>query len=91
MEAATLGCPVVTTTGHSVEEVLPDSARFVPPREPVALAQAILDVMRDRPEWREPERYDVARHIAGVEAVYACIGVGGKSTATTRPVDTAID
>jgi D-inositol-3-phosphate glycosyltransferase len=91
VEAATLGCPVVTTTGHSVEEVLPDSARFVAPRDPVALAHAILDTMQDRPEWREPERYDVARHIAGVEAVYACIGVGEKSTATTRPVDTAID
>jgi D-inositol-3-phosphate glycosyltransferase len=70
VEAATLGCPVVTTTGHSVEEVLHDSARFVAPRDPVALAKAILDTMQDRPEWREPGRYDVARHIAGVEMVY---------------------
>ncbi len=83
VEAATLGCPVVTTTGHSVEEVLPDSARFVAPRDPVALAQAILATMQDRPEWREPARYDVQRHIAGVEAVYKCIGIQEASHPTT--------
>jgi len=75
VEAATLGCPVVTTTGHSVEEVLPDSARFVAPRDPVALAQAILDTMQARPEWREPERYDVTRHIADMEMVYSRLGI----------------
>lgn len=88
VEAATLGCPVVTTSGHSVEEVLTDSARFVAPRDPVALARAIIEVMQDRPEWREPERYDVARHIAGVEAVYECIGVGKETTSITHAIGT---
>jgi len=87
VEAATLGCPVVTTTGHSVEEVLTEGARFVPPRDPIALAQAILDVMQNRPEWREPERYDVARHIAGVEAVYERIGVWKSASDTTPSID----
>lgn len=88
VEAATLGCPVVTTTGHSVEEVLSNSAHFVPPRDPVALARAIIEVMQNRPEWREPERYDVAQHIAGVEAVYERIGIAESGAAIPHAVDT---
>lgn len=73
VEAATLGCPVVATSGHSVEEVLPGSAYFVPPRDPIALAKAIITVMQDRPEWREPKRYDIEQHVAGVQKIYEAL------------------
>lgn len=73
VEAATLGCPVVATTGHSVEEVLAGCVRFVAPRDPVALAQAVIDVMQHRPQWQEPSRYDVEQHISGVQRVYASL------------------
>jgi glycosyltransferase involved in cell wall biosynthesis len=86
VEAVTLGCPVVATSGHSVEEVVPRGVRFVPPRNPVALAQAILEVMENRPEAHLPDRYDVPRHIAGVESVYTQVGL---LRATGNPASTA--
>lgn len=70
IEAVTIGCPLVATSGHSVEEVLDGCAAFVPPRDPAALARAILEVARERPQWREPKRYDIAQHVAGIDAVY---------------------
>jgi glycosyltransferase involved in cell wall biosynthesis len=71
MEAATIGCPVITTTGHSVEEVLGGSATFIAPRNATALADAILEAFQDRPSGREPRRFDIASHIAGVVGIYA--------------------
>lgn len=71
VEASTLGCTVVTTTGHSVEEVMPRGAIFVPPADPVALADAILRVAGgERLYPTSLPRYDIASHVRGVEEVY---------------------
>lgn len=78
VEAATIGCTVVATTGHAVEEVLRERIHFVPPRNPQKLAQGVIQALLEQPEWQEPERYDVAEHIQGVETVYQQI------TANTR-------
>ena len=71
IEAATIGCPVITTTGHSVEEVLGESATFVAPRSAPALADAILRAFAARPPWREPRRFDATSHVAGIARIYA--------------------
>lgn len=73
VEAATINCPVITTTGHSVEEVLTGSACFVPPRDPTALAEAVLTLFRQRPEWNPPERFEIESHIKGVQEIYAAL------------------
>lgn len=73
IEAATLGCSVVATAGHSVQEVLGESAAYVPPRDPVALAEAVIRVAAGQQASRPPRRFDIATHIAGVAAVYARI------------------
>jgi D-inositol-3-phosphate glycosyltransferase len=71
IEAATLGCSVVATAGHSVEEVLGESATYVPPRDPVALAEAVVRVAAGQRPSRPPRRFDIAAHSAGVAAIYA--------------------
>lgn len=70
VEAATLGCPVVATTGHSVAEVLAGYAHFVAPRDASALASGVLAVLRDGAPPRELRRFDIEAHIAGTLAVY---------------------
>jgi D-inositol-3-phosphate glycosyltransferase len=71
VEAATLGCPLVTTSGHSVQEVLAGHADFVPPRDADALAAAIIAV-RSHPRYEPaPPRYTIEAHVAGVEHAYA--------------------
>lgn len=71
VEAATLGCPLVTTTGHAVEEVLAGHADFVPPRDADALAAAIVAV-RSHPRYAPaPPRYTIEAHVAGIERAYA--------------------
>jgi len=82
VEAATIGCLVIATTGHSVEEVLADSATFIAPRNATALAEAILHAFQYKPSWREPRRFDTESHVAGVIRVYANIeGVPAESAA----------
>jgi glycosyltransferase involved in cell wall biosynthesis len=70
LEAATLGRPVVATSGHSVEEILGGAVRLVPPRDPAALAAAILEVARGGAPLPPPRRYEIDAHIDGVLAVY---------------------
>jgi glycosyltransferase involved in cell wall biosynthesis len=70
-EAATLGCRVVATGGHAVQEILEGHVRLVPPRDPGALADAIVTVARTRPPVRRPPaRFDLDAHTARVTAVY---------------------
>ena len=45
LEAMACGTPVVTTTGSAPEEVAGDAAMLVPPRDEVALAEAIAKVL----------------------------------------------
>jgi len=71
VEAATLGCRVVVTRGHAVEEVLGEFATFVAPRDPKGLADALVAIARNRIEIAPfPARYTIGRHVAGTLAVY---------------------
>src|SRR5262245_4764607 len=59
VEAATLGCRVVATSGHAVEEVLGDGVRLVRPREAMSLAEAILERAHGAEPGRcPPPRFD---------------------------------
>ena len=71
VEAVTLGCPVIATAGHSVEEVVGESVTLVPPRDPAALADAVVSVARARPPHRPPSRYSIESHTAMTEAIYS--------------------
>ncbi|HEX2122656.1 MAG TPA: glycosyltransferase, partial [Thermoanaerobaculia bacterium] len=70
VEAASLGCRVIATSGHATEELLRDSAIFVPPRDAHALAHAVLNANRTsaRPL---PRRFTAAAHAAAVMDIYA--------------------
>lgn len=81
VEAATLGCPIIATTGHSVEEVLEGCVTFVPPRDPAALADALVAAARQRRPGRSPRRFDMESHVAGVESVYERIAAGRRAYA----------
>jgi glycosyltransferase involved in cell wall biosynthesis len=73
IEAALLGRRIVATSGHSVEEILPRNATFVPPRNAAALADAIL-ASRSAPAPAPPERqYTLQRHIDGMLEIYASL------------------
>jgi glycosyltransferase involved in cell wall biosynthesis len=73
-EAALLGCPVVATAGHAVEEILGPAVRLVPPRDPGALADAVTALARSRPARPGlPRRYDQAQHVAATWAAYAAL------------------
>jgi glycosyltransferase involved in cell wall biosynthesis len=68
VEAALLGCPVIATSGHATEELLDGVATFVPPRDPPALARAILDA---KPATARLERtFTAEAHAAQVIEVY---------------------
>lgn len=70
LEAATLGRPVVATAGHSVEEILGDVVRLVPPRDPDALARAIIEVARNPVAPPPPRRFELDTHVEGILGVY---------------------
>jgi glycosyltransferase involved in cell wall biosynthesis len=64
VEAATLGCPVVASSGHAVEEVVGPYVRLVPPRDPLALAAAIGETAcSDAPRRYAPARYTIDAHV----------------------------
>jgi D-inositol-3-phosphate glycosyltransferase len=44
LEAVTLGCRVITTGGHSVEEILPQATELVPARDATSLAAKMTEV-----------------------------------------------
>ena len=48
-EAMACGVPVISTTGGALPEVVGDAGVLVPPRDPLALAQAMADLL-DHPE-----------------------------------------
>lgn len=71
VEAATLGCAVVTTTGHAVQEVVGEYVTLVPPRDAGALADAIITAARNpRPPRAAPRRFTLDAHVAGIASVY---------------------
>jgi glycosyltransferase involved in cell wall biosynthesis len=79
LEAALLGSTVISTTGHSVEEILGDSVTLVPPGDSGALANAIVAVRRRAKEpspalpRKAPGDFSVAAHVDAVLDVYARI------------------
>lgn len=81
VESASLGCRVIATTGHSVEEVVGGAVHLVPPCDPDALAGAIVDALAGRlpPRDSAPRVYTPDAHRKAVEAVYAAIGVAPAS------------
>ncbi len=82
VEAATLGCPVVTTSGHSVQEVIGDSADFVPPRDGVALAEAVVAVARSPHSRAAPKQFTLAAHVAALTDIYTRLTQGQASART---------
>jgi D-inositol-3-phosphate glycosyltransferase len=76
IEAASLGCRVIATSGHATEELLKGVATFVPPRDPEALAQAILATARSHtPPPPLTRRFTPAGHAQGVLEVYRRVGL----------------
>ena len=80
LEAMACGVPqVVSAVGGTGESVVPETGIRVPPREPEALAAAIVELLRD-PErrarmsaaskTRHAEHFTVDRQVAGTAAVY---------------------
>ncbi len=83
MEALALGMPIVATAVGGVAETFTDGvdARLVPPRDPVALAEAIVEVAHDdslraslaaASAGRAPE-FDAARAQRRIEAIYESV------------------
>jgi D-inositol-3-phosphate glycosyltransferase len=70
VEAATLGCRVVTTAGHAVEEVVGDAVTLVPPRDAEALAAAIVAARGAGRGTPAPRRFTFAAHVAALLGVY---------------------
>jgi D-inositol-3-phosphate glycosyltransferase len=76
VEAATLGCRVIATSGHAVQEVLGDEVDLVPPRDAAALTAALLHIARTKPPVRETDnRYTIEAHVAGMLDVYGQIAL----------------
>lgn len=80
VEAASLGCRVLATSGHATEELLTGVATFVPPRDPEALAAAILAIAKS-PTPAKPltRRFTAEAHAHGVIDVYRAVGVDVES------------
>lgn len=74
VEAATLGCRVIATAGHAVEEVTGEYVTLVPARDPGALAAAILRAAMagggDTPVPL-PQRFTFAAHLTTLLETYA--------------------
>ncbi|MDX1994577.1 MAG: glycosyltransferase family 4 protein [bacterium] len=78
IEAMATGCPVVSTNVGGVADLLEDGklGALVPPNNPPALAQAILDVLRHPPEseWVKAQtlaHYGIQRLVDDLDALYS--------------------
>jgi glycosyltransferase involved in cell wall biosynthesis len=83
LEALACGVPqVVTDVGGSAEAVTASTGVVVPPGDPVALADAVADLVADparraacaaASRARHAERFGIERMVAGTTAVYAAV------------------
>jgi glycosyltransferase involved in cell wall biosynthesis len=51
LEAMACGCPVASSNAASLPEVVGDAARLFDPHDPVAIADAVRDVLADTQPW----------------------------------------
>ena len=51
LEAMACGCPVACSSAGSLPETVGDAARLFDPRDPRAIADAVLDVLDAPEEW----------------------------------------
>jgi glycosyltransferase involved in cell wall biosynthesis len=72
IEAASLGCPLIATRGHSLEEVVDDYATMCAPGDSEALAEAMKAAMTQGTQALSPpvKRFTLARHLESLLAVY---------------------
>jgi glycosyltransferase involved in cell wall biosynthesis len=80
VEAAAAGCPIVATAVGGIPEIVVDreSARLVPPGQPEAVADAVLDFLRYPPVAEQlgqaararVQQFTLARTVMETEAVY---------------------
>ena len=71
VEAATIGCRVLSTRGHSVEEVLAGEVELVAAGDPQAMAAKLMDIARDpQPRRYAPQSYGLEPHVTGTIALY---------------------
>lgn len=80
LEAAAAGCPIVATAVGGIPEIVMDgsSARLVPPGQHEAVAEAVLDLLRDPSLARRlgeeararVQQFTLARMVTETEAVY---------------------
>src|SRR4051794_5882549 len=83
LEALACGVPqVVTAVGGTREAVVPETGLLIPPRDPQALAEAVIELLRDpqrrarmsaASRVRHAERFTVDRMVAGTAAVYDAV------------------
>jgi glycosyltransferase involved in cell wall biosynthesis len=80
LEALACGVPqVVTAVGGTREAVVPETGLLIPPRDPAALAAAVIELLQDASRRermaaasraRHAQRFTVDRMVAGTAAVY---------------------
>jgi glycosyltransferase involved in cell wall biosynthesis len=80
LEALACGVPqVVTAVGGTREAVVPETGLLIPPRDPQALAEAVIELLRDparreamhtASRQRHAAKFTVDRMVAGTAAVY---------------------
>jgi len=75
LEAMACGCPVACSNAGALPEVVGDAARLFDPRDPRAIADAVLDVLSDREAWVErglarAERFSWEQTARATEATY---------------------
>jgi len=83
LEALACGVPqVVTAVGGTREAVVSETGLLIPPRDPGALADAVIELLRDpqrrarmaaASRARHVERFTVDRMVAGTAAVYDAV------------------
>jgi len=85
LEAMAAGVPVVAANAGSLPEICGDAALLVNPRNPAAMAGALLRVLSDlalRQELtargrQQVERFSVARSAKGMDALYRSLAMEG--------------
>lgn len=77
VEAALLHCPLLATSGHATEEVIPGSAIFVPPENSDEIARAVVEFAGTGRAPSSPIRhFTIADHVKKVMAVYERLAFG---------------